>query len=98
MTATGAFALVAGQGRLHRVNGTFVVCVGFPLLDGDGTLRTIAQAGAQAVTKIFTDQAGLAVNDPYRAFGARRNTEPATVTEFLVDPNNLPNRHLQPPE
>ena len=85
-------SLHAGEVLLRFV---FVEGGGLALLDGDGVLRAVAQAGAQAVAVDFTHQAGLAVDHRDRTLGAARHALAAAVALRLVDPDHLACRHRQ---
>jgi hypothetical protein len=52
--------------------------------------RTLAQAVAQAVAKVLSQQAGLAVNDANRALGTTRHAQPAAVALVFIYPDDLP--------
>jgi hypothetical protein len=70
-------------------NRLLVKFVGFPLNDGDGILRTLAETGPEPVTEVVCGENRLAVDDFYGPFRAGRDAEPAAVTSFLVDLNNF---------
>jgi len=52
-------------------------------------LRAISDASAQAIAGNFGDQSRLAIDHLQGTFGATDGANTATVTLFLIDPNNL---------
>lgn len=56
--------------------------IAFPLLDGDGFLRTLAQAGAKPIAIAFADEAGFAIYDLNGSFSAGDHAV-ATAIAFL---------------
>jgi hypothetical protein len=71
-----------------------VELLGRALLDNYRVLRTFPQAVAQAVAKVLSQQAGLAVNDANRALGTTRHAQPAAVALVFIYPDDLPRWQL----
>jgi hypothetical protein len=66
-------------------HGLLVEFGGGALLDEDGVLGAVAEAGAEAVAEVVGEESGLAVDDPDRPFGTSRNAEAAAVALVFVD-------------
>jgi len=71
-------------------NRRLVELIRRPLLDGYRILGALAQAVAQAVAKVLSQQAGLAVNYANRALGTTRHAQPAAVALVCIYPDDLP--------
>ncbi len=82
-----------GHVRDVVVDGFLVEVVGVALLDRDGALRALAQAGAQPVAEVVGQQHGLAADDLDGALGAGRHAVATAVAQVLVDVHDLPHSH-----
>jgi hypothetical protein len=74
-------------------HGGLVVLVGLALLHGDGSLGTLAQAGAQAVAQVLGQQSRFAIYQSNGPLGAGGDALTATVALLLVDCDDLPQCH-----
>ena len=72
-----------------------VLCLAFD--DGDGILRTCAEACPEPVAILVADELCLAVNDLERAFRAIANALAAPVTLFFVYSDDLSHGHRSTP-
>ncbi len=82
----------AGCGLLRHaaLHGLLVVGIGFAFLEGDRTLRALADAVAQAVAVRLAHQLRLAVDDLNGTLMARLGADAASVALVLVDCDDLP--------
>jgi hypothetical protein len=71
------------------VNLFLIEGIRFPLFDGKGALRALADAGAQAVAENIAHQFGLAVDDFNGFFGAARHAQTAAGALFFIDFDDL---------
>jgi len=62
----------------------FVKIIGFPFYNKQGIVGTISETGPQAVTVLFRDQPGFAVNNLDGAFRTGRDTQAATITALII--------------
>jgi hypothetical protein len=83
MLMAALFRLIPGIAAVLPNRG-FIEFVGFPLDDGDGLLRTFAEAGSKTVAEVISEKHRLAVHYPDRPFRACGDAESATVTFFRV--------------
>jgi hypothetical protein len=75
-------------------NQSLIKFLGLAALDGDRALRTVSQAGTESIAKLIVDQLGLALDQPNRAFFARRNAIAAPVALGLIDVNDFTNHGI----
>jgi hypothetical protein len=67
---TRTSAVIVDIGRLHSVHGGLVEFQSIAFLDGDSSLRAVAQAGAQPVAQVVAHQSCLAIDHADRPLGA----------------------------
>jgi hypothetical protein len=65
-------------------HGLLVEFGGGALLDEDGVLGAVAEAGAETVAEVVGQKSGLAVDDPDRPFGAGGYAEAAAVALVFI--------------
>ena len=71
------------------LHGLFIKIFRIPFLNMESVVRTFSETGAETVAILFCRQAGLAIHNRNGAFRAGRYAQPATVTFFFIDPDNL---------
>jgi len=76
--------------REVKLYSFFIEFIRLTLIDGDCILGALTKTCSEAITQIFTQQLRLTIDHLKGAFRAGWNADPAPVTFFLVDMDDLP--------
>ncbi len=67
---------------------SLVKSVGFPFLDGYGSLGAFTQAGTKAIAVLVAHQSRLAINYLQGPVSTGRNADPTPAALLLIDPDD----------